>query len=90
MEDDELKRIFSDFEPDMSPDFQFVSKLEQRLEAVEIVREQVAEVRSRSRKAVVIAAVVGFVVGFLSSLSLPYLSAAVARWQLTLPDASAI
>lgn len=37
---------------------------------------------------VCVAAVVGFVVGFLFSLALPYLSGLVADWQLTLPEES--
>ncbi|WP_438588996.1 hypothetical protein [Duncaniella dubosii] len=41
-----------------------------------------------SKKAVLIAVVVGFIVGFMFSLSLPYLAHAVADWQLRLPDSS--
>ncbi len=88
MEDDKLKSLFSDFEPELSSDFQFMSKLERNLNSVEIIKQHTAEVRSRNKKAVVIAAFVGFIVGFLFSISLPYLSNAISDWQLTLPSES--
>ena len=53
-----------------------------------MIKQHNAEVRARSKKAVAIAAVVGFIVGFLFSLSLPYLSDTVSDWQLTLPSES--
>lgn len=88
MEDDKLKSLFENFEPELSSDFQFVNKLQQNLNSVEIIKRHTAEVRARNRKAVAIAAIVGFIVGFLFSLSLPYMSEAVSNWQLTLPRES--
>ena len=88
MEDDKLKSLFSNFEPELSSDFLFVNKLQRNLNSVELIKQHTVEVRSRSRKAVAIAAIVGFIVGFLFSMSLPYLSEAVSNWQLTLPSES--
>lgn len=88
MEDDKLKFLFMNFEPELSSDSQFMNKLQQNLNSVEIIKQHSAEIRARSKKAVVIAAFVGFIVGFLFSLSLPYLSEAVSNWQLTLPSES--
>ncbi|MDE5653068.1 MAG: hypothetical protein K2I48_06325 [Muribaculaceae bacterium] len=88
MEDDKLKSLFSDFDPELSSDFSFMNKLERNLNSVELIKRHASEVRSRCRKAVVIAAFVGFIVGYLFSLTLPYLSAAVSTWQLTLPRES--
>ena len=88
MEDDKLKYLFSNFEPELSSDFLFMNKLQRNLNSVELIKQHTVEVRSRSRKAVAIAAIVGFIVGFLFSLSLPYLSEAVSNWQLTLPSES--
>lgn len=88
MEDDKFKFLFSDFEPELSSDSQFMNKLQQNLNSVEIIKQHTAEVRARCKKAVVIAAFVGFIVGFLFSLSLPYLSEVVSNWQLTLPSES--
>ena len=88
MEDDKLKSLFSNFEPKLSSDSLFMNKLQRNLNSVELIKQHTAEVRSRSRKAVAIAAIVGFIVGFLFSLSLPYLTDAVSNWQLTLPSES--
>ena len=88
MEDDKLKYLFSNFEPELSSDFLFMNKLQRNLNSVELIKQHTVEVRSRSRKAVAIAAIVGFIVGFLFSMSLPYLSEAVSNWQLTLPSES--
>lgn len=90
MDDDKLKSLFSDFEPELSSDIQFMTKLQRSLNSVEIIKQHTAEIRSRNKKAVAIAAVVGFIVGFLFSLSLPYLGEAVSNWQLTLPDESVL
>lgn len=88
MEDDKLKSLFAEFQPELSSDRQFMSCLERNMESVEIVKRRMAETRARNRRAVTVAAVVGFVVGFLFSLTLPYLSGVVAGWQLTLPEES--
>ena len=88
MEDDKLKSLFTNFEPELSSDFKFMNKLQRNLNSVELVKQHIAEVRSRSKKAVLIAVIVGFIVGFLFSLSLPYLIDAVSNWQLTLPSES--
>ena len=88
MEDDKLKSLFSNFEPELSSDFLFMNKLQRNLNSVELIKQHTVEVRSRSRKAVAIAAIVGFMVVFLFSLSLPYLSESVSNWQLTLPSES--
>lgn len=88
MEDDKLKSLFSNFEPELSSDFQFMNRLQQNLNSVETIKQHTAEIRARSKKAVAIAAVVGFIVGFMFSLSLPYLSDAISNWQLTLPSGS--
>lgn len=90
MEDDKLKSLFSDFKPELSSDDLFMDRLQWSLNSVEIVRRHTAEARARSKKAVAIAAFVGFIVGFLFSLSLPYLSNVVANRQLTLPDLSVL
>mgnify|MGYP001634573741 CR=1 FL=1 len=88
MEDDKLKKLFSDFEPELSSDLRFMDTLRRDLNSVEIIKRHTAEVRARNKAAVAVAAAVGFIVGFLFSLSLPILSAAVSDWQAGLPGAS--
>lgn len=88
MEDDKFKSLFSDFNPELPSDFEFMHKLERNLNSVEMVKQRVSETRTRSRKAVILAAFAGFIVGFLFSLALPYLNVIVADWQPTLPAES--
>ena len=88
MEEDKLKSLFAEFRPELPSDSQFMNRLERNMESVEIVKRRMAETRARNRRAVTVAAVVGFVFGFLFSLTLPYLSGVVASWQLTLPEES--
>lgn len=66
MEDDKLKFLFTNFEPELSSDFKFMNKLERNLNSVEIIKRHTAEVRSRNKKAVAIAAFAGFIVGFVN------------------------
>ncbi|WP_368336402.1 hypothetical protein [Parabacteroides merdae] len=90
MEDDKLKSLFSDFNPTLFSDFQFMKALEEKMRSVEIVKEHTAQVTKRYKYAVAIAAIVGFAVGFLFSLTLPFLSEVVSTWQLSLSDASVL
>lgn len=88
MEEDKLKSLFAEFQPELSSDSLFMNRLERNMESVEIVKRRVEEMRARNRRAIAVAAIVGFIVGFLFSLSLPYLSGLVAGWQVTLPQES--
>ena len=90
MEDDKIKLLFQDFQPGLSSDFDFIRKLERNLNSVEIVREQSALLRRRSKRAVIIAAIVGFVTGFLASFLVPYFGNIVSEMQLSMPDSSAM
>ncbi|MBD5189888.1 MAG: hypothetical protein HDS95_06375 [Bacteroidales bacterium] len=73
MEEDKIKKIFEDFDPPLSSDFQFMSRLESGMRSVEIVKEHNTRLRRMNRKAVAIAVAVGFICGFLFSLALPYI-----------------
>ncbi|MDE6161841.1 MAG: hypothetical protein K2F77_09320 [Muribaculaceae bacterium] len=88
MEDDKIKDFFAGFNPDMPSDISFVSRLQQNLDAVEMVRQHNVALRRRNRVAVAVAAVVGFATGFLFSLALPYIGSVVAS--LAVPADSAL
>ena len=90
MDDDKLKSLFSEFKPELSSDFQFMNKLQKNLNSVEIIKRHSAEVKQRNKRAVVIAAIVGFIVGCLFSLSVPYICEAVSNRQLILPADSVL
>lgn len=88
MEDDKLNILFSNFEPELSSDFQFLNQLQQKLNSLESIKQYTSEIRTLNKKAVAIAVLIGFVVGFLFSLSLPYLCDGISNWQLRLPSES--
>lgn len=73
MEADKIKDLFKNYEPELTSDFVFMNKLKHNLDSVEIVRQRNAQLKSKNRLALIIAASVGFVVGFMFSYALPYL-----------------
>lgn len=73
MDDNKLYDLFADYDPDLSSDSLFMSRLEQNLEAVELVKEQLKKSRSKNRFAIIVAAITGFVAGILSVLYYPAL-----------------
>lgn len=87
MEDQNIKKLFVQFEPRLSSDIQFIERLQANLEAVECVKHQMGKERSCNKQAVAIAACAGFIAGFLFSLVLPFLEQAVTHWHLSVPHA---
>lgn len=73
MEDDKLKNLFEDFAPEMTPDKDFVCRIERCVKAVELIEKEAKSKSRRNRRAVVISAFVGFVTGALSMCLAPYL-----------------
>lgn len=88
MEEDKLKDLFGNFDPPLSSDFKFMSTLKENLERVEMIRQHNEEIASRRKKAVAVAACVGFITGFLFSLALPYIGNAMMGLQSSLPAGS--
>lgn len=93
MEDDKLKQIFSDYDPHLSPDVIFMSRLEQNLRSVEFIKERTNTAIRRNKAAMLIACAVGFIAGTGFSLAFPYISAwfrflgdiNLSGWQTTIP-----
>lgn len=73
MEEDKLKDIFKDFNPDLSSDNDFMSRLERCMDAVGMVKRQNAETLRRSKRAVAWAALAGFVAGVVMTILQPYI-----------------
>lgn len=88
MEDDKIKSLFNNFEPGLNSNVEFMERLNRSLNSVEIVKRQNAEFKARSKRAMVIAGCVGFIMGYIFSLSLPYLKAIVEAWQSTMSSDS--
>ncbi len=85
MEDDKLKDIFREFEPELSSSFQFMTRLQKNMEAVEIVRQYHAAQKRRNRWAVAIAGVAGFAVGVIMTLLFPFITEWIASFNFTIP-----
>ncbi|MDE6854473.1 MAG: hypothetical protein K2J38_05400 [Muribaculaceae bacterium] len=78
MEEDRLRDILQDFSPAMTPDSIFMSRLEEKLRSVELVKQQLEQQRRRNRLAIVLAAFTGFICGIVSALCYPALAAAIS------------
>ncbi len=85
MEDDKIKELFNDFEPELSSSFQFMTKLKRNMEAVEIVKQHNAALKKRNKLAVAIAGVCGFAVGVILTLLFPLLGSWVPTFSISLP-----
>ena len=77
MEEDKIKDLFAGYDPQLSSDFRFMNRLESNMRSVELVKEHHREEIKINRKALMIAAVVGFVCGFLFSMALPAIGEAM-------------
>ena len=87
MEDDNIRSLFADFDPDLSSSFQFMDRVEREIDNKEIVHKHLTARRQRSRIAMAVAACVGFVVGFVLALYIPYFEALVLGVSLpAMPD----
>lgn len=85
MEDDKLKDIFMEFNPELSSSFQFMTKLKKNMEAMEIVRQYNAAQKKRNRWAVAIAGVSGFAMGVIMTMMFPFIAEWIASMKVTLP-----
>lgn len=82
MEDKDIRQLFADFQPAITDNGRFMSRLQHQLDIVDMVKTRSADVRKATRRAAIIAGVTGFVTGFLLSLALPYLVQFVSRLHL--------
>lgn len=87
-EEDKIKGLFSGFDPDLSSDSRFMSRLESNMRAVDLIKEHNRELLKMNRKAVMIAAVVGFVCGFLFSMAMPAIGEAMMKLRQTVEAGS--
>ncbi len=85
MEDDRLRDIFREFDPELSSSFQFMTRLQKNMEAVEIVKQYHAAQKRRNRWAVAIAGVAGFAVGVIMTLLFPLITEWIASFNFTIP-----
>lgn len=74
MKEDELSEIFRNFNPEMPSGSNFMSRLEGRLDAVEMVKQRNAQTIRNTRIAAILAAVAGFIAGMLTMLFMPWIT----------------
>ncbi|MDE6480649.1 MAG: hypothetical protein K2L45_10305 [Muribaculaceae bacterium] len=85
MEDDKIKDIFKDFDPELSSSFQFMAKLQKNMEAVEIIRRYNAAQKRRNKWAVAIAGACGFAMGVILTLLFPMIVDWISSFKISLP-----
>ncbi len=85
MEDDKLKDLFSNYEPDLSSSFQFMTKLKKNMGAVEIVSQYQVAQKRLNRWAVAIAGMSGFAVGVVMTLLFPFITEWIASFNFNIP-----
>jgi hypothetical protein len=85
MEDDKLRNLFNDFQPELSSSSQFMAKLQKDMEMVEILKQHDIALKKRNKLAVVIAAVSGFVMGVILTLLFPLIGDWVSTFSVSLP-----
>ena len=73
MEEEKIKDIFSNYDPELTSSPAFIERLEHNLDTVELIHTENAAVMKRNRVAVAVAACAGFLSGILFTLLLPYL-----------------
>jgi hypothetical protein len=85
MKDDKLRELFSNFQPELSPSFQFTTKLLKKMEAVEIVKQHNATLKKRNRLAVAIAALCGFIMNMVLYLIFPLINNSASSLSIPSP-----
>lgn len=74
MQEDTLKDIFKNYEPELSSRMDFMNRLERNLDAVELIHKENANAMKRNRLAVIAASASGFISGILFSLLIPFIN----------------
>ncbi len=85
MEDDKLRNLFNDFQPELSSSSQFMTKLQKNMEMVEILKQHDIALKKRNKLAVVIAAVSGFVMGVILTLLFQLIANWISTVSVSLP-----
>jgi hypothetical protein len=85
MEDDKIKELFTNFQPEMSSSLQFMAKLQKNMERVEILKQHSIAIKKRNKLAVCIAAAIGFLMGVILTLLFPLIGSWVSTFSISLP-----
>lgn len=83
--DSEIRELFSGFNPKINSNDAFMSRLEENLDAVEMLKQSQERFKRNNYKAFVCAGITGFVVGVLTTLVFPYLEDLLIYFQNIIP-----
>lgn len=83
--EESLRELFSDYNPDLTEDTTFMLHLEHNLRSLEIVKSQEQELRRRSRIAISVALLTGFIFGCLFSLLIPFIEEGIRNISISWP-----
>jgi len=86
MEDEKIKSLFKNFEPELSSDFSFIARLQHNMDALELVKQHNTALRKRNKLAVLIAGAFGVVLGIISTLIFPLLSSWLSNIHFALSE----
>lgn len=78
-QDDNIKKLFEDFNPELSSRLDFMARLERNLDAVEIVKQHNSASHKAGRRIAVMSGLAGVVVGLLLAMVMPYLRSALVH-----------
>ena len=70
-QDDNIKKLFEDFNPELSSRLDFMARLERNLDAVEIVKQHNSASHKAGRRIAVMSGLAGVVVGLLLAMVMP-------------------
>ncbi len=85
MEDQKIKDLFSNFQPELSSSFQFMQRLEKNMETVECLKQHNVTINHRYKLAAVIATFTGLIVGIILATLLPLIGDWVATFDISIP-----
>lgn len=80
MEEDKIKNLFADYQPELSSDSQFMRRLQTSLDAVESVRRQ----SGATRRLCKVAMAAGACAGFAAGVGMSFLAPHIAGWISTM------
>lgn len=85
MTDNQIQELFDNYKPSLASDRSFMDSLQERLDAVEAVKRHCEARERRSRRAVAVAALAGFVAGAVFTFVAPALIRLLNGWLVLLP-----
>ncbi len=85
MEEDKIKDLFKDFQPELTSSLQFMTKLQKNMETVEFLKQHNIALKKRNKLAVAIAAASGFIMGVIMTLLFPLIKNWATTFTISLP-----